>query len=75
MNLEQLTPDTIERWTLALTTLAGTVGLLGSALASALPKHWAVTQVLARLFADLRNVRQVPPQLPPLPPPRRPPDL
>lgn len=37
--------------------LLGALGTVGSVLASVLPKHWLVTQVLARLFADPRNIR------------------
>lgn len=79
MNIAELTPDTIGQWTLALTAFAGVVGLVGSALANALPKRWPITQTLTQLFADLRAVRkpeeplvQLPP-MPPLPRPVRPP--
>lgn len=37
--------------------IAGAVGTFGSVLAGVLPKHWPVTQLLARLFADTRDIR------------------
>lgn len=40
-----------------LMALLGALGTLGSILAGVLPKHWLVTQVMARLFADPRNIR------------------
>lgn len=50
-----------------LMTLLGALGTIGSILAGVLPKHWLVTQVLARVFADPRNIRAK--SVPKLPPP------
>lgn len=41
-----------------LAALAGAVGVIGSFLATVMPKHWPATKLLAQLFLDARGVRQ-----------------
>ena len=43
-----------------LVTLMGAIGTVASVLATVLPKHWPITQLLAKYFADVRGVRKVP---------------
>lgn len=51
-----MNPDTIEQ----LMVLMGAVGTIASMLAAVLPKHWLITQILAKYFADVRGVRKLP---------------
>lgn len=62
-----MNPDTITKLVDALTVIgtqltiiAGAIGILGSAIASKAPKHWLITQLCARYFADTRNLRKPP---------------
>jgi hypothetical protein len=43
-----------------LVTLMGAIGTIASILGSVLPKHWPITQLLTKYFADVRGVRKVP---------------
>ena len=61
-----MNPDTITQLVDALTVIgtqltiiAGAIGILGSAVASKAPKHWLITQLCARYFADPRNLRLI----------------
>jgi hypothetical protein len=51
-----LTNVTIEQ----LITLFGAIGTIASILGAVLPKHWPITQLLTKYFADVRGVRKVP---------------
>lgn len=51
-----MNPDTIEQ----LVTLMGAIGTIASILGAVLPKHWPITQLLTKYFADVRGVRKVP---------------
>lgn len=53
--------DTIEQ----LMALMGAIGTVASILATVLPKHWPLTQLLARFFADTRGVHAQSARLPP----------
>lgn len=43
-----------------LVTLMGAIGTIASVLGAVLPKHWPITQLLTKYFADVRGVRKVP---------------
>lgn len=51
-----LTNVTIEQ----LMALLGAIGTVASILGAVLPKHWPITQLLTKYFADTRGVRKVP---------------
>lgn len=57
MNLNQETFTTLIEVGKQLAIIAGAVGTAGSLLAGVLPPSWAITQLLARLFADTRDIR------------------
>src|SRR5690606_31001914 len=41
----------------------GAIGTIASVLGTVLPKHWPITQLLTKYFADPRGVRKAPTQL------------
>jgi hypothetical protein len=40
-----------------LSAIAGAIGIICSLAASKLPRDWPLTQLLARFFADTRDIR------------------